>query len=97
MTAIICDDCDTRSEGHEGTVGRFHVSCSGRGRWRLVAARDAMSEYLGAITIPDGYAGHTQPLHLCRQGPVTWGVHRDGYITYADPSRGIRPLPEVTQ
>ena len=53
-----------------------------------------MTEYLGTITIRDGYAGHTQPLHLCRQGPATWGVHRSGYITYADESRGIPPLSE---
>ena len=52
------------------------------------------TKYLRTVTIRDGYAGHTQPLYLCEgEDGVVWGVHRSGYITFADPRQGIGPLP----
>ncbi len=54
-----------------------------------------MTKYLRTITIRDGYFGATQPLYLCEDANgLVWGVHRCGYITYADPSQGIRPLDQ---
>ena len=51
------------------------------------------TEYLRAVIIRDGYNGHTQPLHLCQatDGRI-WGVHKSGYIIFADPANSIPPL-----
>ena len=52
-----------------------------------------MTTYLGPVRIRDGYAGHMQTLHLCREpGGRIWGVCTGGYITWADPARGIGPM-----
>lgn len=56
------------------------------------------THYVGPVIVRDGYAGQVAVLHLCAEpGGRVWGVHRYGALVYSDPTRGLRPLPHITE